>query len=316
MRALVYKKKKVLQFLTLKEEKNKKNFVKIGVDYVGICGSDILGYLGQSPGRVPPLVLGHEFTGSINSKSFVVNPIIVNKKKQNRQFSTNLDQNMKLLGLHIHGALRERVSVPKDNILFFNHKKYPSYFMSLTEPLACAINAVNAAKINQNEDILIIGNGCLGFMIGLILKLRKFKKIFVYDKLKIKRDLSKKNKSKSILLNQINQNSYKAIFDCVGSTSTQKLSLKSVKNGGKIILVGYKINSNGFDFVEVVRRQVSIIGIMAYNTKEFKEAFNIIKKKYRIFEGLVKVHKFSEAKFAFKKASNKYNKFLRHIIKV
>ena len=316
MRALIYKRKKVLEFQNLKEEKNIKNFVKIGVKYVSICGSDILGYLGQSPGRIPPLVLGHEFTGSLNSKNVVVNPIIINKKNKNKEINTNLDQNMKLLGLHIHGALRERVNVPKKNILFFNHKKYPSYLMSLTEPLACAINAVHAAKISPKDKVLVIGNGCLGFMISLILKIRKFKKVYVYDKLKTKRDLSKRNGSKSLLLNQINQNSYKAIFDCVSATSTQKLSLKSVKNGGKIILVGYKVNSNGFDFVEVVRRQISIIGIMAYNTKEFKEAFNIIKKNYKIFKGIVKIHKFSEAKLAFKKASNKNNKFLRHIIEI
>ena len=316
MRALVYKKKKVLQFQNLKEEKLIKNFVKVGVNYVSICGSDILGYLGQSPGRVPPLVLGHEFTGNYNSKNVVVNPIIINKKNSNGKISTNLDKGMKLLGLHIDGALKERVNVPKKNLLFFDDKKYPSCLMSLTEPLACAINAVNSAGIEPTDKVLVLGNGCLGFMIGLVLKLKKFKKIFVYDKLKSKRNLSKKNGSKALLFNQIDENSYQAIFDCVGSTSTQKLSLKSVTNGGKIILVGYKINSNGFDFVEIVRRQISIIGIMAYNTQEFKKAFKIIKENYKIFKGMVKIHKFSEAKLAFKKAANKNNTYLRHIIKI
>ena len=316
MRALIYKKKKVLQFQNLKEEKLIKNFVKVGVNYVSICGSDILGYLGQSPGRVPPLVLGHEFTGNYNSKNVVVNPIIINKKNSNGKISTNLDKGMKLLGLHIDGALKERVNVPKKNLLFFDDKKYPSCLMSLTEPLACAINAVNSAGIEPTDKVLVLGNGCLGFMIGLVLKLKKFKKIFVYDKLKSKRNLSKKNGSKALLFNQIDENSYQAIFDCVGSTSTQKLSLKSVTNGGKIILVGYKINSNGFDFVEIVRRQISIIGIMAYNTQEFKKAFKIIKENYKIFKGMVKIHKFSEAKLAFKKAANKNNTYLRHIIKI
>ena len=316
MRALIYKKKGVLKFQNLKEEKTKKNYAKIEVNYVSICGSDVLGYLGQSPGRVPPLVLGHEFTGSYKSKDVVVNPIIINQKKSKEKINTNLNKDMKLLGLHTHGALRERINAPKKNLLFFNRKKYPSYLMSLTEPLACAINAVNSAQISPKDNILIIGNGCLGFMIGLTLKLRKFKKIYVYDKLKSKRNLSKKNGTKSLMLNKINQNFYQAVFDCVSSTSTQKLSIKSIDNGGRIVLVGYKLNSKGFDFVEIVRRQISIIGIMAYNTKEFKSAFNIIKKNYKIFKALVKVHKFSEAKLAFKKASSKNNSFLRHIVKI
>ena len=317
MRALVYKKKNFLEFQNLKEEKTIKNYANVKVDYVSICGSDILGYLGQSPGRIPPLVLGHEFTGNYNSRNVVVNPIIASKNLRHGNINSNLDKDMKLLGLHTHGALRENVNVPKTNLLFFNHKKYPSHLMSLTEPLACAINAVNSAtNIKPSDKVLVIGNGCLGFMICLILKLRKFKKVYVYDKLRKKRDLSKINGSKSLLLNQINKNTYQAIFDCVSSTSTQKLSLKSIKNGGKIMLVGYKVNAKGFDLVEVVRRQISIIGIMAYNTIEFKQAFNIIKKNFKIFKGIVKIYKFSESKKAFKMASNKNNIFLRHIIKL
>ena len=79
MRALVYKKKKFLEFQNLKEEKVIKNYANVKVNYVSICGSDILGYLCQSPGRVPPLVLGHEFTGNYDSRNVVVNPIIASK---------------------------------------------------------------------------------------------------------------------------------------------------------------------------------------------------------------------------------------------
>ena len=316
MRALLYIKKKVLQFQDLKEEKKSKNLENVKVDFVSICGSDILGYLGQSPGRVPPLVLGHEFTAVYKSKNVVVNPIIVSSKYSNGTKNTNLNNKMKLLGLHTHGALRERIQVPKKNLLFFDKTKYPSYLMSLTEPLACAINAVNSAKIKPTDKVLVIGNGCLGFMISLILKLKKFKIVHVYDKIKSKRLICKKNGSKSILIKEIKKHTYKAVFDCVSSTSTQKMSLNSTINGGKVILVGYKINSNGFDFVEIVRRQITIIGIMAYNINEFKEAFGVLKKNYKIFIGIVKIHKFSNAKKAFKKAAKSNNSYLRHIIKI
>ena len=43
---------------------------------------------------------------------------------KNGKISTNLDKGMKLLGLHIDGALKERVNVPKKNLLFFDDKKY------------------------------------------------------------------------------------------------------------------------------------------------------------------------------------------------
>ena len=39
--------------------------VLIKVAFVGICGSELSGYLGHNALRVPPLVMGHEFSGTI-----------------------------------------------------------------------------------------------------------------------------------------------------------------------------------------------------------------------------------------------------------
>jgi len=37
----------------------------VRVVYVGICGSELSGYLGHNALRVPPLVMGHEFAGEL-----------------------------------------------------------------------------------------------------------------------------------------------------------------------------------------------------------------------------------------------------------
>src|SRR3712207_4291072 len=39
--------------------------VLVEVAYAGICGSELSGYLGHNSLRVPPLVMGHEFSGNI-----------------------------------------------------------------------------------------------------------------------------------------------------------------------------------------------------------------------------------------------------------
>ncbi|TMG63709.1 MAG: galactitol-1-phosphate 5-dehydrogenase, partial [Chloroflexi bacterium] len=56
-------------------------------DAAGICGSEIEGYLGRMPNRVPPLVMGHEFAGTVlasgrgargdwTGRRVVVNPLL------------------------------------------------------------------------------------------------------------------------------------------------------------------------------------------------------------------------------------------------
>src|SRR3712207_5929968 len=41
--------------------------VLLRVAVAGVCGSELSGYLGQSSIRVPPLVMGHEFAGTIEA---------------------------------------------------------------------------------------------------------------------------------------------------------------------------------------------------------------------------------------------------------
>ena len=46
----------------------------VQVKAVGICGSEIEGYLGQNSLRVPPLIMGHEFSGEIVESGEYVSP--------------------------------------------------------------------------------------------------------------------------------------------------------------------------------------------------------------------------------------------------
>src|SRR5437867_296835 len=56
----------------------------VSVSTVGICGSELEGYLGRMSNRTPPLVMGHEFSGVVRDasertwigKRVAVNPLI------------------------------------------------------------------------------------------------------------------------------------------------------------------------------------------------------------------------------------------------
>ena len=81
MHALVYT---GTQELVYREEKNPKiingeSIVKVSAS--GICGSDMHAYHGKDNRRIPPLILGHEVSGTIEKgkeigKKVVLNPLI------------------------------------------------------------------------------------------------------------------------------------------------------------------------------------------------------------------------------------------------
>src|SRR5262245_4528609 len=65
LKALVWEAPRVMTMRDQAELSPQPGEVVIKVAYVGICGSELSGYLGHNALRVPPLVMGHEFAGEI-----------------------------------------------------------------------------------------------------------------------------------------------------------------------------------------------------------------------------------------------------------
>ena len=94
------------------------------VEAVGICGSELSGYLGENSLRVPPLVMGHEFsatvvdvatevTGFAVGDRVTVNPMIPDRScVMCRAGFENLCLNRTLIGAHRPGAFAEYVTAP------------------------------------------------------------------------------------------------------------------------------------------------------------------------------------------------------------
>src|SRR3954468_20524425 len=90
---------------------------------VGICGSEIEGYLGRMGNRTPPLVMGHEFAGvvvaagpggeQLDGARVTVNPLSgCGECRLCRAGHTNLCADRVLIGIQAPGAFAELVRVP------------------------------------------------------------------------------------------------------------------------------------------------------------------------------------------------------------
>ena len=130
MQALVYTD---TQTLIYKEEKNPKlisgeSIIKVMAS--GICGSDMHAYHGMDNRRIPPLILGHEVSGTIDKgkevgKKVVLNPLITcGNCYECKNGIEHLCQTRSLIGMskpaERHGGFAEFVSIPK--IILLLHK--------------------------------------------------------------------------------------------------------------------------------------------------------------------------------------------------
>ena len=196
MKALVYTDTQKLIYKEESEPKLSKGESIIKVSASGICGSDMHAYHGKDNRRIPPLILGHEISGTVKQgkdlgKEVVLNPLITCEKCD---YCTNEKEHLcnkrVILGMNRpierQGGFAEFVSIPERNIYNLPEglsiKEAP-----IAEPTAVALHAVELGEKSISRDInsskvLVIGGGAIGLLCGLILsKVKKCNDIVIVD---------------------------------------------------------------------------------------------------------------------------------------
>jgi len=318
MHALVYT---GTQELVYREEKNPKiingeSIVKVFAS--GICGSDMHAYHGKDNRRTPPLILGHEVSGTIDKGKFagkkvILNPLITcGKCDYCKNEKEHLCGRRIILGMNKpierQGGFAEYVSIPDQNI-YELPKTLDMKEAPIAEPTAVALHAVELAekefyKSLKNSKVLIIGGGAIGLLSGLILsKVKSCKEIVIVD-LNEKRlkECSKyldaeavKPENKSVVSDH-----FDIVFDTVGMETTRQQAIKTVKPGGIIIHIGLTQPNGSFDFRKATLQEVTFIGTYCYTNKDFKKTLDILSHKKIGSLEWIEYRKLKDGSLAFK----------------
>src|SRR4051795_8065889 len=140
---------------------------------VGICGSEVEGYLGHMGNRTPPLVMGHEFAGEVVAagdgagdwvgKRVTVNPIeSCGHCRLCQAGEENLCPERTLIGVHHDGAFADLVRAPAANL-----REIPDGMSirtgALAEPLANGVHGVRLGLAHHDvETAVVMGAGTIG----------------------------------------------------------------------------------------------------------------------------------------------------------
>ena len=286
MKSLVYTGPKTLEYRDSPTPDPKANEVLVKVEAVGICGSDFHGFLGHDERRTPPLILGHEIAGILESgpdkgKRVTVNPLISCEKCQAcLSGRKNICYHRELLSLPPReGGFAEFVSVPNQNIL-----KVPegisAKHAALTEPLACGWHTVRLAieKLNipfEESECLVMGGGAIGLGSALALAVKGAKKITLTETNPARLEKLQEFKQFAVT-NPISDTSIAAkkfdlIIDAVGIDQTREFAMTKVLPGGVIANIGLGEGSSGLNIRFMTLQEVSYFGTYTYTPTDFKE---------------------------------------------
>ncbi len=297
MQALVYTGTNKIDFREEKDPIAKPGESIIKVKASGICGSDMHAYHGNDERRIPPLILGHEVSGTsldgkFKNKDVVINPLI---SCENCDYCKNKSEHLcperTMIGMSTpikrEGGLAELVSVPEKNI-FEVPEKLNIKEAALAEPAAVALHAVLLAEQNLKKPlseckILIQGAGAIGLLCGLVLnKEKKTTNIIMSDPNKKRLDeCNKYLKANFVSPNDksIKANNFDLILESVGLEATRHQAIKSIAPGGTILHIGLTQPSGTFDFKKLTIQEVTLVGTYCYTNNDFQKTLEILKEK-------------------------------------
>jgi threonine dehydrogenase-like Zn-dependent dehydrogenase len=149
------------------------------VTYCGVCGTDVHIYHGSMDKRVKiPQVIGHEVSAEIAEVGPGVTGFAAGEKVAVRPLNpgtpvpadngyTHIGQNLKFIGIDSPGGMQASWVVPAHTL----HKLPPNVSLqhgALIEPLAVACHDVRLGEVKAGENVVVIGGGPIGILIGLV----------------------------------------------------------------------------------------------------------------------------------------------------
>ncbi len=299
MKSLKYVEPGKLEIWDVERPQPQPGEVLVQVKACGICGSDVHGFMGRTGRRIPPMTMGHEFSGKVvetseNCSRFqegddvIVQPInFCGECKNCRKGLTNMCLNKKFFGvLEENGAMQEYLAVPEK--LLYRLPENCSYDVgALTEPYAVAYGSVKKAGNLSGKNVMVIGAGVIGLCILQLIKLQKPARLIVSD-LSDNRLGTALRLGADAVINPAKEDYMEAVarftdgemidisVEAVGVQATANQSIKVLTPGGTSVWVGMSQKEMEINMQDIVCSARSVLGSFNYTHEEFGEVVQLL----------------------------------------
>lgn len=274
------------------------NEVIISVAACGICGSELETFKNRSPRREPPLVMGHEFCGTITDVGsdvtewslgdrVVSNSVVACRDcVRCRRGDSHLCASRQIFGMHRAGAFAEEVAVPSQCLVPWPEGLQPEV-ACLAEPLANGIHVNNLTRHIDGSNILVLGAGPIGLMVLQAFHNLRSSTVWVgeinKDRLIAARecgadkcvDVSCED-ILAMLKEETNGEGADIVVDAVGSSSTNRLALDAARPGGCVVIVGLHENTSSLSSYDITLPEKQILGSYAATMEELTQAVSLL----------------------------------------
>jgi len=315
-----------MELLDIDKPKAFDDKVVIQVAFTGICGSDIHTFKGEYKNPKTPVVLGHEFSGTIvevgpDVKEYKVGDRVVSETTYEtcgecrycKERDYNLCSNRKGIGTQVDGSMTEFVLAREESLhLIPDNVSFEA--AAFSEPLACTTHAVmEKTHVNDGDVVLVIGPGPIGILAAQVAQAEGGNVILSgitqdKDRLEFAKKLgiqhtidSQAEDLEAFVLGLTDGYGADIVIDASGAVPAVNQALKLTAKKGDFVQLGLFAKSVvEIDTESIIQREINYIGSRSQKPSSWDKALKLLAEEKVDTETMItKVYPVSEWHEAF-----------------
>mgnify|MGYP001822648345 CR=1 FL=1 len=263
---------------------------------IGICGSDVHVFKGEHPIVQPPLVQGHEVSGTVLEVGprvtglapgdlVTIEPAIGCGSCSRCEAGLIAQcSNLDFIGGNLEGPAASRYLAPAAQLV----RLRPTTSLddaALAEPLATAVHAVRRAGEVHGQHVLVTGGGPIGALIALVAREAGAREVVVSDPSAGRREIldglglatfDPSSDATDMGEAAFGGREVAVAFECSGVAAGLDACIQTVARGRTIVIVAVYAEPPRTDMIAVQDRELNVHGSLMYTWADFREAARLI----------------------------------------
>ncbi|MGC9261439.1 MAG: zinc-binding alcohol dehydrogenase family protein [Phycisphaerae bacterium] len=251
----------------------------VRVHRVGVCGTDLHAFRGRQPFFTYPRILGHELGVEIvaigpNDKDLKVGDKCAVEPYLNcgrciacRRGKPNCCADLKVMGVHIDGGMREWIHVPIRKLHRATTLSYEQ--IALVETLAIGCHAVARAETGPDDTTLVIGAGPIGLAAiqfaqaagsrVMVMDISEQRLDFCRTQLGVKYCIQAGHEPVQMIGKLTDGDMATVVMDATGNPKSMCGALSFMAHGGKLVYVGLFVGDFSLNDPDFHRHETTLL---------------------------------------------------------
>lgn len=241
---------------------------------VGICGTDVSGFLGKMPFYSYPRIPGHELAVEVAAVGAGVTHVKPGDRCAVEPYLNcqacvacrggrgNCCEKLQVLGVHTDGGLRERFVLPARKLHLSARLSFDE--LALVETLGIGYHAVERGAPATGEEVLVVGAGPIGLSAMQFVKIRGGR-LTVLDVNPRRLEFAKKEMGVDATVvadggeKEKLDGKFPLVIDATGHAGSMSQAMNFVGHTGRLVFVGITSESVSFPDPLFHRREITLL---------------------------------------------------------